>query len=125
MKIRNGFVSNSSSSSFCIVGVRKNFEDLKELFKQNENKLTKKFGEFDDSGDNDYEYLNFLTEKSKIEHLVSWECECYYAGISIDKMKNDQTLKEFKQEVCDKMNKEFISNYDWKDMEIINDEISN
>ena len=28
MKIRNGFVSNSSSSSFCIIGKDRNFEDL-------------------------------------------------------------------------------------------------
>ncbi|HUU86545.1 MAG TPA: hypothetical protein VMX17_02180 [Candidatus Glassbacteria bacterium] len=32
MKIRNGFVSNSSSSSFCIMGVETSCEDLVELY---------------------------------------------------------------------------------------------
>lgn len=35
MKIRNGFVSNSSSSSFCIYGVDLDFSDLIEKVKEN------------------------------------------------------------------------------------------
>ena len=34
MKIRNGFVSNSSSSSFCIYGTYIEFDDLMEKIKE-------------------------------------------------------------------------------------------
>jgi hypothetical protein len=83
MKKRIGFVSNSSSSSFCLLGI---------------------------SFENDKEYYNEKIENSKSNLDYEWACNSYddtfTVGFSPDKMKDDETLLQFKQRIIDEFKKE-------------------
>jgi len=68
MKIRNGFVSNSSSSSFCVYGVELTEKEYKALIKTQLASLVEASGETDEDEDCDDDY------SYEIEELVS-ECE--------------------------------------------------
>lgn len=74
MKIRNGFVSNSSTSSFCIYGA-----------------------EIDDDTYEKFEELNIKTFKTlEIEHGENGEC---YIGLSWPSIKDNETGKQFKERI--------------------------
>jgi hypothetical protein len=74
MKIRNGFVSNSSSSSFCIMGIRITSELYYKIGK--ERKPTT------------------LDTETGISHD-----DVYYIGYNPDKMGEDETLGQFKDRI--------------------------
>lgn len=71
MKVRKGFVSNSSSSSFCIVGVQYSEEDIEKLYDQftNANLWPERIGDYGP----------------------------YTVGLSIEKMLDTETLGDFKK----------------------------
>jgi len=71
MKIRNGFVSNSSSSSFLIYGCQVSKEVADKAEGMKDVKFDVVYGEYDS----------------------------YYLGLSWHKVKDDQTGKEFKESV--------------------------
>jgi len=81
MKIREGFVSNSSSSSFCIFGISLNTSD--------------------------YEDINELERKAKEEGLeVKWTpWDTIAIGRSYSSIKDDETGLQFKESVKEKLNK--------------------
>lgn len=86
MKIRLGFVSNSSSTSFCICGISVYGKEAKDLFK---------IEDID-------ELWNLQCEDSDGKNVV--ECysqdDClYYIGVDIDHMKEDETKAQFKERV--------------------------
>jgi hypothetical protein len=72
MKIRNGFVSNSSSSSFCIVGKQYSEEEYETIF-------------------------NDLDWESPIYGVRITEYDPYTVGLNITTMKDNETLAEFKK----------------------------
>lgn len=85
MKIRMGFVSNSSSSSFCLVGI--SIEEGEEIdFYEN----------FDELGDRFWDFDGELS-------IYHPEYCPWYIGKDIQCIKDDQTLKEFKEEVYKKL----------------------
>ena len=91
MKIRNGFVSNSSSSSFCILGIQYKGYGADEKFETNE--YVEKFEELSAKCYSDKECV--LTIQYGIEEYY----EGLLAGAYPGAMKDDETLKEFKQRI--------------------------
>ncbi len=81
MKIRSGFVSNSSSSSFCILGLEITNEQY----------------------DNIYANKKTIEDKQMVldlETSVSYE-DGYFAGMYPARMKDDETLGQFKQRIVE------------------------
>jgi hypothetical protein len=79
MKISNGFVSNSSSSSFMIYGVRLGYKDVDKINKTKD-------------------IENFLIEKGLPYETIP-DCDEYYIGYSRDTIKDDETGKQFKERI--------------------------
>lgn len=78
MKIRSGFVSNSSSSSFCILGV----ETTSEIFYKIDQ----------------IPYSERTPTTLDNESNISSE-GTYYIGYAPEKMKDNETLSEFKDRI--------------------------
>lgn len=78
MKIRNGFVSNSSSSSFCIYGVY--VDSMSKELRENCSKQNL----YVTSGDPNYD-------------------EGYYIGREYSSIKDDETGKQFKDDVKERL----------------------
>lgn len=90
MKIRNGFVSNSSSSSFLIYGVM--VENLRELHE-------KEKGPKSDDDYDSYEYAEELAQKHGLAYVCGFDGDYHYFGRSWDSIKDDETGKAFKEDV--------------------------
>lgn len=88
MKIRNGFVSNSSSTSFCIGGITID----KDLEMEESNKL----------------------EEKGLEVIINADDGITYVGISIDKMEDNETKREF----LERVKKMFIDFDEFKNKEV-------
>lgn len=81
MKIRTGFVSNSSTTSFCIYGMDIEEENLK-------NEINDDFNE----------WIDALSEKIDLEIHYGYDSDPYL-GISWCNIKDDETGKELKERV--------------------------
>jgi hypothetical protein len=88
MKIRTGFVSNSSSSSFCIYGVCLTEDDFKSFMQ----KIKEEFKDERDS----YEAIDsYVYEKKLGLETHSIEGYSFYVGKSIQEMNDSETKKQF------------------------------
>ena len=86
MKIRKGFVSNSSSTSFCIYGISA----------VNDEMVKKILGISEDSEDVDvYDLLDEKLENEKDIEMNSND-STYWIGRSYTTIKDDETGKQFK-----------------------------
>lgn len=108
MKIRNGFVSNSSSSSFMISGYGVSIQNIEEL-KDGTYKLLS-LDDFD--GDEDAMY-DYTSENNGCEYdlcgsglsLIKGEGYGYY--LMLDPLRNmgeDETLQQFKSRIQENVN---------------------
>jgi len=90
MKIRTGFVSNSSSSSFCIFGTFFTQKDLLEYF--------------DIPADTENIIDDF--EKLGLPYCTGPEYDDggVYVGRSVMDCKDDQTMGDFKKQIMDEIN---------------------
>ena len=103
MKIRSGFVSNSSSSSFLLYGVV--FESDAELLKSlgvSEQEAEEKY--LDASGDKIiYEVLGKERFKELVQNnqvsIRNPTNDNLYVGVSWDKVRDDETGSQFKERV--------------------------
>lgn len=123
MKIRSDFVSNSSSSSFVIVG--KVFSDVDELMDKLAKDKDKLLEDLNEEYDSKCESIDDFIEqesRSKVLYLVldklgldfqiagrDWnECEEVLVGFNMksgdNKMKDTETLKEYKTRVVGALN---------------------
>lgn len=91
MKIRNGFVSNSSTSSFYIYGVCLNQKMIVQLIKDAELERG-----------NHYDYLETIAIENDLEYHEG-EYDNYYLGKSWGKLRDDETGGDFKKSVEQKI----------------------
>jgi len=88
MKIRTGFVSNSSSSSFAILGIRLPWNEVIDLLQ--------KAGKTDDEIEDD-SYTVLEEEFPELESILDTESEVVYFGNGFLSMKDDETKAQFKK----------------------------
>jgi hypothetical protein len=114
MKIRNGFVSNSSSSSFAIFGI--SIDPFEEIDTEDEDDIGNNADQVDDIlGDLDlcYSGPEFYDCNKDVEDSF------YIIGRSPEAMLEGQTLSEFKQQIADDLNTAFKS----RNLEITREQI--
>ncbi len=110
MKIRADYVSNSSSSSFMVVGKVFNCDELLEMAKHN--KLTSKYYEVPEGEESDYEdwdsydIISGLEDKFpdlKFNRGLENFYDDYCIGMGYDSMKPDETRKEVEARIAEKL----------------------
>lgn len=99
MKVRKGFVSNSSTSSFCIYGIQADSEMLAKAVKilDPESELVEDggYGEYVTS---EWEAGDVVSNKTNLEYHQAY-CEYNYFGRSWSGIGDDETGKQFKDSV--------------------------
>ena len=115
MKIRNGFVSNSSSSSFLIYGTELEESDIDKFLEKLGKEKIDKF--LKDEHENQLKWSKEAEPYESLEEYINQNClsealdtllpkviclaeenEFYY-GISPSEMYDDETMREFKKRV--------------------------
>ena len=127
MKYRNGFVSNSSTTSFCIYGVQfedsefieavKDAELIKNILANTECETLEEAYEVDK-----YELMENLLEGVGVGYYNDSECGRVYIGDSLSDCKDDQTMGDFKQKVRENITK--VLNVKDYSFEVIEETIS-
>jgi len=110
MKIRNGFVSNSSTASFCIVGVSS--DDII-------NKITEADNMFKEA------YLDYGVFKTENMGYYGYGNDVEYAGLWAEKLLKDKTIPEAKDWFQNYVYDKFEIHVDKDDIEFIYGEVGN
>jgi hypothetical protein len=96
MKIRQGFVSNSSSTSFCIYGAIFEGDEILDLL------------HIEDEEPDYYETIDKIATELDLESgSADSEGDSFYIGKSWDGIKDDETGKQFKDSIENKIKGKF------------------
>lgn len=100
MKIRTDFVSNSSSSSFVLWGASFNKDELEKKF--NDANIIKADGFNEEDYNSSFD--QWLDEQQDFDYdeYVNGDYEIVF-GMKPDEMKDDETLKQFKERIFEKL----------------------
>jgi hypothetical protein len=91
MKIRNGFVSNSSSSSFVVYGLDFDYSEFVNLLIRN--------GTVKSDEDFDERYDRVMEDELGLEYAFNEFADTVFVGISPMAANDDETFAEFKERV--------------------------
>jgi hypothetical protein len=108
MKIRTGFVSNSSSSSFCIYGCCFETSEIEEILKEKYSDKSE-----DEISDMICEDLGSEEMFKNLDVITDYECGNVWIGRSWSKITDDETGRQFKESITSKLKEIF----DDKDLE--------
>ena len=93
MKVRIGFVSNSSTSSFCIYGTTIETDVLQKML------MGEEWTDEDDDGDHFYEKIETKVHELGLEYDHPDSGWPYYIGISWSRIGDNETGRQFKDRV--------------------------
>jgi len=97
MKVRNGFVSNSSSSSFCAYGISADREEVLQAWKKK--KGVDASEDEDEDYDDMYDIANELIEDVDLYMEVGYDSEYFYFGRCYTSAADTWTFGDFKKSV--------------------------
>lgn len=124
MKIKMDFVTNSSTTNYCLIGIELSTSELVGLLKsatdKNEDReelekkifrlgLIDEYKDFDNFDNYDiyeiYEHCDKLLEKEGLYCIVNNNNDCVYIGIDIRDVDKKKTILKIEEEVSDKLKK--------------------
>lgn len=109
MKIKNDFITNSSSVSFCVWGIYLDFLEITEEIARKLHEYFKHIRDFElykNTKESLFEDLRIFCNENDLDHISRgnmFQTSYLICGISPEKMRGNQTLNEFKNEIREKL----------------------